>query len=142
MQLFASPSQVTGRALPAALFAVATGGAVGATLRWALGETSDVAVGSWPWPTFVANVVGCLLIGVAAIRLERGTLWWDAVVTGLLGGFTTMSSFAVELNNMVDLERTTLAIGYGATTLAAGIAAVAVGTALASTTRPPRTETT
>jgi len=129
--MFASPSQVTGRALPTALVAVAAGGALGATLRWVVGEMYDVVPGAWPWPTFAANVVGCLLIGIATIRIERGTLTWDAVVTGLLGGFTTMSTFAVELNDLVDLDRSATAVGYGAATLAAGAGAVAVGAALA-----------
>ena len=112
---------------------VAVGGVIGATGRWVVGTTYDVAPGGWPWPTLLVNVLGCLLIGVAARRIERGSLRWDAIVTGLLGGFTTMSSFAVELNDMVDLDRTVSAVAYGAVTLVAGAAAVGVG--LASTLR-------
>ena len=109
--------------------AVALGGSIGASGRWAVGSTYDVAPGDWPWPTLVVNVLGCLLIGVAVRRIERGSLRWDAIVTGLLGGFTTMSSFAVELNDMVDFDRTGSAVAYGAITLAAGTAAVLLGQA-------------
>ncbi len=114
------------------MVAVAAGGSIGATARWAVGWTYDVNPGAWPWPTLAVNIVGCLLIGVAARRLERGSLRWDAIVTGLLGGFTTMSSFAVELNDMVDLDRTGSAVAYGSVTLAAGAAAVTIGLATTS----------
>lgn len=116
--------------------AVAVGGSIGATARWAVGSTYDVVPGDWPWPTLVVNVLGCLLIGVASRRLERGTLRWNAIVTGLLGGFTTMSAFAVELNDMVDLDRTRSAVAYGAVTLVAGAAAVTLGVATSPEQRP------
>lgn len=127
MQLFPTGAQVSGRALPAAYGAVAAGGAVGATLRWAVGASYDVAPGDWPWPTLFVNVLGCLLVGAASVRVERGSLRWDAIVTGLLGGFTTMSSFAVELNDLVDVDRADIAVTYGAVTLAAGVGAVVLG---------------
>jgi CrcB protein len=117
---------------------VAVGGSIGATGRWAIRSTYDVVPGDWPWPTLVVNIIGCLLIGVASRRLERGSLRWNAIITGLLGGFTTMSSFAVELNDMVDLDRTGSAVAYGAVTLGAGAAAVTLGLATSpgATTSP------
>ena len=69
----------------------------------------------------IVNVVGCVLIGVAARRIERDTTAWAFVVTGVLGGFTTFSALAVELNDMADAERLPLAVLYGAVTLAAGV---------------------
>ncbi len=137
MQLFPSSDQIEGRGLPRAILAVATGGALGATLRWAIGTMFVGEAGAWPWPTLVVNVLGCLAIGAAANRFERGSLRWDGIVTGLLGGFTTMSSFAVELNDFVDLERTGVAVAYGAATLACGAAAVALGQAVVPA-RPTR----
>jgi CrcB protein len=116
--------------------AVAVGGSIGTTGRWAIGTTYHVVPGDWPWPTLAVNVLGCLLIGIASRRLERGSLRWDAIVTGLLGGFTTMSSFAVELNDMVDLNRTGSAVAYAAAMLAAGAAAVALGIASTPEQRP------
>jgi CrcB protein len=118
--------------------AVAVGGSIGATGRWAIRSTYDVVPGDWPWPTLVVNIIGCLLIGVASRRLERGSLRWNAIITGLHGGFTTMSSFAVELNDMVDLDRTGSAVAYGAVTLGAGAAAVTLGLATSpgATTSP------
>ena len=105
---------------------VGAGGAVGAAGRWLVGEafsepTSEAA--GWPWATLVVNLLGCLLIGFAARRLDRRSMWWDALVTGLLGGFTTMSAFAVELNNLADAGRTTMLVGYIAATIIGGVGA-------------------
>jgi CrcB protein len=130
VQLFPSSAQIEGRNLYRAIAVVATGGAAGATLRWAVGTPFDVEPGTWPWPTLIVNVLGCLAIGVAANRLEPGSLRWDGIVTGMLGGFTTMSSFAVELNDMVDLDLTGTAIAYGGATLASGAAAVGLALTL------------
>lgn len=135
--MFPSDAQIEGRDLPRAIAAVAVGGATGASLRWLVGGWFDISPGSWPWPTFIVNVLGCLAIGVAAQRIERGSLRWDGLVTGLLGGFTTMSSFAVELNGLVDADRTALAIAYGAATLVGGLSAVAGASALARPQQRP-----
>jgi len=122
--LFSSSAQIEGRNLPLAIAAVAAGGATGATLRWAVGTFFDVEAGSWPWRTLIVNVLGCLAIGVAVHRLERGSLRWDAIVTGL------MSSFAVELNDFVDRDLTGTAVAYGGVTVASCAAAVGLASAL------------
>jgi CrcB protein len=116
---------------PAVVTAVAVGGAVGASGRWFVAWALDAAgaghvPGTWPWATLVVNVVGCLLIGLAARTLERETVAWSFVVAGLLGGFTTFSALAVELNDLAEAERLPMAVLYGAVTLSAGIAATFV----------------
>jgi CrcB protein len=111
------------------LVAVAGGGALGATARWAIGESWQRDPGGWPWATLIVNLLGCVAIGHAARRLTRDTVAWALVVTGVLGGFTTFSAFAVELNDLLDADRygsgalylaVTLVGGYGATAIAAG----------------------
>jgi CrcB protein len=72
------------------------------------------------------NVVGCTLIGLAARRLTIGTAGWAFAVTGVLGGFTTYSTFAVELNDLAEADRFPMAVCYGAVTIAAGVAATFV----------------
>ena len=111
--------------------AIALGGAIGASGRWAVAEVVDAVggaqvAGTWPWATLVANVVGCLLIGLAARTLAVGTVAWAFAVTGVLGGFTTFSTLAVELNDFADAERLPMAVLYGAVTLVAGIGATFV----------------
>lgn len=119
------------------LVAVGVGGAIGSTARWAVAHVVAAVGGehppaTWPWATLVVNVVGCLAIGVAARRIGRHTAAWAFTVTGVLGGFTTFSAFAVELNDLAEGERLPLAILYGAVTLIAGVGA----TVLAAGRRP------
>ncbi len=117
---------------PRVLAAVALGGAIGASARWFVAWTVEAIgtaheEGAWPWATLTVNVVGCVLIGFAARvaggGIERDTTGWAFVVTGVLGGFTTFSALAIELNDMADLGRLPLAVLYGAVTLAAGVGA-------------------
>lgn len=133
MQLFPS---FPGGERPIVLAAVAVGGALGATGRWAIAELWNGDSASWEWPILIVNILGSLAIGVAAKRLEPGTTAWSFAVTGVLGGFTTFSAFALALNDLVDAGRTQVAVLYGAATLVAGIGAVM----LASSWTPAREE--
>ena len=123
--------QVIGQSTPFAprvVGAIALGGAIGAGGRWGVAEivgSTSPAV-SWPWATLIVNLVGCALIGLAARLLRRGSIAWDFTVTGVLGGFTTFSALAVELNDLADADRLPMAIAYGAVTLAAGVAATLI----------------
>jgi CrcB protein len=111
---------------PRVVGVVALGGAIGAAARWAVGTPWTLEPGTWPWATLFVNVLGSLAIGFAARRLVVGTIGWAFVVTGLLGGFTTFSALAVQLNAMVEAERSELAVAYGAVTLIAGVGATLV----------------
>lgn len=107
--------------------AVAVGGTLGATARWAVGtQLAPEAPDGFPWSTFAVNVLGCLLIGLASTRIRRPTLLWSFVATGVLGGFTTMSSFAVELNDLADAGATDTMVAYLVATLVAGYGALLV----------------
>jgi CrcB protein len=81
--------------------AVAVGGAIGATLRWAIGVWMVGRTGpGFPWHTMLINVSGAFLIGVLmALSLERGVIasdWRVFLGTGVLGGFTTFSTLSYE----------------------------------------------
>ncbi|GAA1174966.1 CrcB family protein [Ornithinimicrobium humiphilum] len=85
---------------PRILSAVALGGAVGSLLRWGVEGVLPAAEGGLPVATLLVNVVGSLLIGALAVLLagpsveaSRRAFW----TTGLLGGFTTFSTFAVQV---------------------------------------------
>ena len=103
---------------------VATGAAVGAAARWSIGELVDTS--GFPWATLIVNLVGCLAMGVASIRLHRGTASWSFAVTGLLGGFTTASTFGVETRQLLADDRLVAALAYVLASLGGGVAAVGI----------------
>ncbi len=79
---------------------VMLGGAAGSLLRFLLADWIQVKqAGTFPWPVFSVNLIGCLLIGIIAALLQVNTQlnhWKLLLITGFLGGFTTYSSFALE----------------------------------------------
>ncbi|GAA3581969.1 fluoride efflux transporter CrcB [Streptomyces osmaniensis] len=107
---------------------VAAGGALGATARYALALWWPLQPGGFPWATFWTNVVGCAVIGVfmviitdvwAAHRLVRPFFG-----TGVLGGFTTFSTYAVDIQRLVDDGHPRTGLAYLAATLVAALTAV------------------
>ncbi|MFI9803697.1 CrcB family protein [Streptomyces sp. NPDC052301] len=107
---------------------VAIGGALGACARYGLALAWPTPPGHFPWATFWTNVIGCAVIGVfmvvitevwAAHRLVRPFFG-----TGVLGGFTTFSTYAVDIRRLVDGDRPGIGPVYLAATPAAALAAV------------------
>jgi CrcB protein len=115
----------------AVLGAVAVGGSVGATARWALAEALPHGPGQFPWATFLTNVLGCLLIGVLMVlvveRWPHRLLLRPFVGTGILGGFTTFSTYTVDTRTLVATGHGTLAAAYLLGTLVVGLLAVVAG---------------
>ncbi len=108
--------------------AVAVAGAVGALLRWRVGVA--VGVRSFPWATLAVNVVGCFVLAV--VLAGPGASRWSpttttAVAVGLLGAFTTFSTFGYETFTLLRTERWTMAASYVVLSLAGGLAATALG---------------
>lgn len=116
------------------LLAIALGGAIGSLARYAVAVLAgDWAPGSWPWATLTVNVLGCLLIGILATRLPgTGRPWLRPfLLTGVLGGFTTFSAFALETGVLLDAGAWTPAGAYVLTTMVVGLLAVRLGATLA-----------
>ncbi len=116
------------------LLVVAAGGAVGACLRWALGQAFPVVGGHFPWTTFAINVSGAAALatlpGITFVRRHR--LLPPALGTGLLGGFTTLSAYAEESRALVADGRSALAATYVVGTFAACLVTVALVDAVVS----------
>lgn len=107
------------------IIAVAIGGVIGSTARWAVGtQLAPDGTDGFPLHILVVNVIGCMLIGVAAARISRPSIAWAFVATGVLGGFTTMSGLAVTLNDLAESGETATMVTYLVVTLAAGFGAL------------------
>jgi len=120
------------------LLLVASGGALGALMRYGVGAAAArwLPGAAWPWATFTVNVVGGLAIGLLtgwlALRADGGqeALRLFAAV-GLLGGFTTFSAFSLETALLIERRQLALAAGYVAASALLAVAAVFAGLWLA-----------
>jgi CrcB protein len=114
---------------------VAAGGALGSLARWGLGEVLAAGAGRFPWATFIENVTGSFALG--ALMVFVIDVWPPSryvrpfVGVGVLGGFTTFSTYALDTRALVVADRVPLAAVYLFGTLAAGLAAVWLGIAVA-----------
>ncbi len=110
---------------------VMAGGAIGAGLRYQAGRASQHLLGvtSWPWGTFIVNIVGglCmgLLVGLLASRSDEPIRLFVAV--GILGGFTTFSAFSLETLLMIERGDWFMAISYALLSVIVSIGALALG---------------
>ena len=117
-----------------ALVAVSAGGGLGALARYGIGLA--VPPGPFPWATFGINVTGCLLIGalIVAVTEVRGAhpLLRPLLGTGLLGGYTTFSTYAVDVHMLAGVGQVVAAAGYLVGTLVAALTATWLGMRLAA----------
>jgi len=109
----------------------ALGGALGALARWALGEALPHSPAEWPWATLLENLLGCLLIGVLLAvllaRFPRSPWLRPFLAVGVLGGFTTYSTFAVDVVRLTDAGHPVLAAAYLLASVLGGVLAVLAG---------------
>ncbi|MGW5474557.1 fluoride efflux transporter CrcB [Streptomyces chartreusis] len=112
---------------------VAAGGALGATARYALAQWWPVQPGGFPWATFWTNVIGCAVIGVFMVIITEVSSAHRLVRpffgTGVLGGFTTFSTYAVDIQRLVDDGHPRTGLAYLAATLVAALTAVRLASA-------------
>ena len=124
------------------LAAVFAGGALGTLARAGLATLTAPVPGHWPWATFVVNIVGAFILGFVTTRLlERLPLSAyrrPLLGTGFCGGLTTFSTMQVETVKMLEHGHYGLAAAYTAASLAAGLAAVYLATALVRRVRTRR----
>lgn len=119
----------------ALLGAIALGGVIGAEARWALGLAWPHTPDRFPWSNLVINVSGCLLMGVLMVviteKLRPHPLVRPLLGVGVLGGYTTFSTYAAEAVQAVDAGRVGIAIGDTVATPVLAVLAVAAGAAAA-----------
>ena len=112
------------------LAVIALGGGVGALARYGIGLWLPTTPGHFPWGTFLINVLGCFLIGVLMVRWGQRPLLRPFLGVGILGGFTTFSTYAVETRALMTPGDMPLAMAYLFGTLAAAMLAVLGGVVL------------
>jgi len=120
---------------PSIILAVAAGGAVGAVARF----LTMSAVGHWaghgyPWGTFTVNVVGSFVLGAL---IEVSALHWSPsapmrafLVVGLLGAFTTFSTFSLDIQSLIARGQMLPGALYVLSSVAVGLAGLLGGMAL------------
>ncbi|GAD49415.1 protein CrcB homolog [Caenibius tardaugens NBRC 16725] len=115
---------------------VTLGGGLGSLLRYQTGRVLTWSFGpqtmtAFPWATLTVNVVGSLIMGGLMGFLARhdsgGEVWRLLIGAGLLGGFTTFSSFSLELMMLIERGQPALALTYAAVSLFAGLTALYIG---------------
>ncbi|MCZ4094941.1 CrcB family protein [Streptomyces sp. So13.3] len=107
---------------------ISLGGAAGACARYGAALLWPTPVGGFPWTTLLVNTVGCAVIGVFMVLISEV---WTAhrlvrpfFGTGVLGGFTTFSSYAVDIRNLLEQGEAGTGLAYLAGTALAALAAV------------------
>jgi CrcB protein len=116
---------------PAIAVAVFLGGTIGAGLRHELAKAFPAEPGNVPWTTLTINLVGSFLLGVLLVLVvER----WPPThyvrpfaAIGILGAFTTFSTFAVEVDLLIDDGEVGIAAVYVASSLIGGLIAAYLG---------------
>ncbi|MEP7021052.1 MAG: CrcB family protein [Pseudonocardiales bacterium] len=109
---------------------IALGGGIGSVLRYGLAWAVPAAHGGFPVATLITNLLGSLLLGALVVAVTE--IWRPhrlvrpAFGTGLLGGFTTFSTFAVDTRALA----LPVAVAYAVATVAGGLVLAAVGIAV------------
>lgn len=123
------------------IFSIAVGGALGALGRYALSnQITNLLGAAFPWGILIVNIVGCFVMGVIA---ELAALNWNIspemkafLATGILGGFTTFSAFALDTAVLTERGDLANAMLYVAGSVGGSIAALFMGLALVRALTP------
>jgi fluoride exporter len=117
------------------LLVIAAGGALGSLGRWAVSEAVPHAADGVAWGTWLENVSGAFLLGLLMVLVLD---YWPPhryvrpfLAVGVLGGYTTFSTYMLDTRGLLAAGRAAAAFGYLAGTLLSGLAAVWVGVVVA-----------
>lgn len=118
------------------VIAIAAGGALGSVLRYGMSTWVHALAGrGFPYGTLVVNVLGCLAMGVLFVlfveRMGTSAVWRAGLLIGVLGGFTTFSTFSIETFNLIEQGAMAKAAGNMAASLVLCVCATWLGVMLA-----------
>lgn len=118
---------------------VGSGGGIGSLLRWWIGRlVGERYHGTFPLSTFIINISGAFVIGFLSRYFaidwddRYGTFLLSAVLTGLLGGYTTFSSMQLDALKLTQTKQKLLALFYLLLSVLFGLAAAFIGAWLAN----------
>ena len=110
---------------------VACGGAIGASLRYGAGSLMVKPQALFPWTTWSVNLLGCFLAGVFFALSQRYPILQNEarllLMVGILGGFTTFSSFGLETFQLIRQGNITLALAYAISSVVVGVICLVIG---------------
>lgn len=114
---------------------ISLGAIIGANGRYWLGLllAHDTGNTAFPWPTFIVNITGCLLLGAFlgfTARTEDATSWRLFFAVGFCGSYTTFSTFSWEFISLLRESATKVATAYAAGSFVIGTMLVAAGYSL------------
>jgi CrcB protein len=125
------PDVRTQRLQASVVAVIAAGGAIGAIARWAIGVALPPGDTGFPWATFLINVTGCLLIGVLMVVVTDvypdRKLLRPFLGVGVLGGFTTFSTYIVDIERRLTGGAAVVAVVYLIVTVVGALLATAAG---------------
>ncbi len=106
------------------LLIIGIGGATGSILRWLISSVATTPAG-----TFIANMIGCLLAGIAISLIDKSQhpLLAQGIMIGFIGGLTTFSTLSVETTTLIQSGRFLYALTYISISIIAGISLVMIG---------------
>ncbi len=113
------------------LLAIALGGAIGGVARYSVSLALPTRPGHFPWDTFLINVSGSFVLGLLVIllaeRFPPSRYARPFIGTGIIGAYTTFSTFGVETDLLIRDGHLGIAAAYALGTLAGGLIAAWVG---------------
>lgn len=136
--------RASGRAQPGVLAVIAVGGMLGSAARYGVAQWLPGHPGRFPWATFWTNLSGSFLLGLfLVLLLERfppTRLLRPFLATGILGAFTTMSTYEVETALLIKDGHPATGMIYGVGSLVAGLVLAYLGILAGRRIRPRHTE--
>ncbi|MCW2900065.1 MAG: crcB [Streptosporangiaceae bacterium] len=124
-----------GRAAWPTLVVISAGGVIGALARYGLSAAFPHGPAAFAWATLAVNAAGCLLIGILMVAVtevwETHRLIRPFLGVGVLGGFTTFSTYIVDIQQALAAGAARTALAYLAGTAAAALTAVHLGVRVA-----------
>ena len=110
---------------------VACGGAIGASLRYGAGLIISKPHSLFPWATWSINILGCFLAGIFFAFTQKYPILQNEtrlfLMVGILGGFTTFSSFGLETFQLIRQGQFPIALAYTVSSVIIGVIFLAIG---------------